>query len=730
VLIRLFAHELDIIALRGDCMTLIQPLFSPRLTRVFLELLAKDDFVSVSVLADALSTSKRTLFREISGCNHLLKPYHLELESKSGLGIKIIGDTTAKSHLLAILKDYYTSIDYYDLEQRRMLLTAELLKNKNISKLVTFAQLFDVSEATISNDLSALDAWFKNHNLALIRKPGYGIELEGSEDDVRRAMTDFVHNQLKENKLIDLIYLYQDDFDIEKYFEQHDSSSILNLLNHQILSNVIKVIRNSEFKYFQKMADSSLIGLIIHLTIAIERLTTQEVIQMDRVLLNQLKEDDDYIKAEVLAKSIEKAFAITIPEDEIAFILMHLKGAKLRDLHLDQDSYQSIDDIKLKQLISDMIEEFENIMNVHLIDDDVLHKGLITHLRPALTRMNYKLKIRNPLLDQIKTQYPIIFEASTVAVKALETSITQPVPVDEIGYVALHFGAAIERFNQKLNENMALKIGVVCASGIGISSLLSSRIKNIFPDLQMVVPMAIEDVDDSISNQLDLLITTIPLENTTIDSVYVHPLLSEMDIEAIRLAINACKKKKQDHYSKPVIHSDVDPLESLAQINLMIQRIRKQFAISSINHTLTWNQIIDKVSHLSALDVQQAKDIKFALIDREQYGSVIVEEIGVVLLHAKIENIKEPILKVYVSDKDSFINCHASTCSVIMVMVANKKSSPDTNKMLSAISIGLLEDDDFKKALLVKEHDAIRSALSLLLQKWYRNETMNRLKNI
>lgn len=705
----------------------LQPMFSPRLAKVLLKLLSRDDYISMAVLAKSINTSKRTLFREISGCNTILNPYKLSLDTKPGVGIKIKGSLECKDVLLGILKEQATSSGYYDVEQRRMLLTAELLKNKTISKLIAYAQIFDVSEATISNDLSTLDDWFKQYKLELIRKPGYGIELHGDEDDVRKAMTDFVHHQFKENKLIDLIYLYQDDFDIKEYFNQQDNSSILSLLNHEILSKVIKVIRHSKFKYVQNMADSSLIGLIIHLSIAIERLMGEEIITMDAQLLQRLKEDEEYANAKALAKHIEDAFDISFPEDEVAFILMHLKGSKLKSYHNQEDTSQSLDNIRLQTYIQKMIQEFEKQMNVSLVNDDVLHKGLLTHLRPALTRMNYNLSIRNPLLEQIKSQYLDVFKASEVAIKVLEKSINQPIPIDEVGYVALHFGAAIERYHQRLNEKTTLRIGVVCASGIGISSLLSSRLKNIFPDVHTIVPLALEDVTSSIKNQLDLLITTIPLEDSFIPSVYVQPLLSEKDIQTITEAISLCKHKKRKDIPDSIQQHSSDPLESLVTINLMIQKLMKQLDFILLDYTLPYLKLVEKVSQAGADNSKQAKEIQRAIIAREQHGSVYVEEVNLMLLHAKLTAIGEPKLKFFLSDKGYFTHCKSHQCSVIMLMIVDSESDVDIKKMLSAISAGLIEDEKFKYAILKNDKDEIKKALALLLQKWYRSETMIRL---
>lgn len=60
-------------------------------------------------------------------------------------------------------------------------LILEILKDKNIEKLALLQRAFGVSEATISADLEAAEEWFEPFNLKIIRKPGYGISIEGRE---------------------------------------------------------------------------------------------------------------------------------------------------------------------------------------------------------------------------------------------------------------------------------------------------------------------------------------------------------------------------------------------------------------------------------------------------------------------------------------------------------------------------------------------------------------------
>ena len=57
--------------------------------------------------------------------------------------------------------------------------------------------------------------------------------------------------------------------------------------------------------------------------------------------------------------------------------------------------------------------------------------------------MELHLENKNPLLNTIKTNYPLPFEISKTILSQSSNIVT--FPEDDIGYIALHIGAAIER---------------------------------------------------------------------------------------------------------------------------------------------------------------------------------------------------------------------------------------------------------------------------------------------
>ena len=348
-----------------------------------------------------------------------------------------------------------------------------------------------------------------------------------------------------------------------------------------------------------------------------------------------------------------------------------------------------------------------------------------THLRPALTRMYYHLEIRNPLLQQIKEQYAEVFENSKKACDVIEAELKQKVPEDEIGYLAMHFGAAIERLNQRMQVNRTIRIGVVCASGIGISSLLSSRIRSLFPEIHQVKPLAMEDVKAGIENEVDLLVTTLVLKQQLLPSVYVHPLLANDDIEKIRSAIAQSKSVKNELYQKD--ESLSDKIDEIGQINDMIKQLIRQLEVLDIASDQTFDQLIESCARSASSNETQYAQILADLFRRESMGSVILENERIILFHAKTSAIREPIVKILLSDKDGFDDVHTKNAAGILLMLIGSPSLKIHGEILSQISQSCIEDNRLSLAIIDKNHDRIVQEIENVCTRWYRNEMLRRM---
>jgi mannitol operon transcriptional antiterminator len=206
-------------------------ILSPRLIQCLSLLADNPDFMTVARLAETCKTSKRTLFREMKDINELIRPYRVTLQSKTGFGVKMEGGTDEKQHFKSLLLQAGAQNCLILKEERQAYLLTELLKHKNLQKLVFYSHKFDVSEATISNDVKAIEPILASYGLQFARRPGSQMSLVGDEENFRKAITDYFHKHKGEESL--RVLLEQDDrpWLVEDYFRNQGPDSILQLVN-------------------------------------------------------------------------------------------------------------------------------------------------------------------------------------------------------------------------------------------------------------------------------------------------------------------------------------------------------------------------------------------------------------------------------------------------------------------------------------------------------------------
>lgn len=655
-----------------------------------------DDYVTVNTLAESLSISKRTLFRELQDIDRFLQPYSLSLQTKTGLGIRLSGDESQVAQFKRHLVEAGLKHSVFTKEDRQTFLLAELLKNQQLDKFLVYAVQFNVSEATISHDINAIEPQLIPYQLTLVRKPGINLSLEGSEESKRKAIADFIYHHSEEKQFTQLLNM-NESWDIESYFKNQGPDSILHILNKEILWNVISVLKENDFFWVNRLAQNAYVGLILHLTIAIERMKQAEPIHMDKSILNRLKKDPVFEKAKELSEYFEDEFNLKFPIEEVAYISIHLKGSRLLAIESENETSDETDFSlpQLENMIFRLIAEFEKISKQSLKEDELLVSGLLTHLRPALTRVKYALEIRNPLLSQIKIQYPTVFENSVLAVKNLKDSQFNHLNEDEIGFIAMHFGAALERLNH--NQSLhPLKVAVLCASGIGISSLLSSRIKRIFKDSVHVEPRSHLDLGSIQAGNFDFIVSTMDIQALSLPVLIVNPLLSDDDVQSIQTLITTLTPNSKQ---SSIQEDEKDWNQNLKLISLMTSHL--DGLIQSIEiHTLDSNE---SRSHLITtlsknLSTETWPIIENDLKQRELLGDVILEDEKLALFHARSKGVSLPKMAVF-RNPHHFDNAFDLPIRSVLVLLVPVEAPMELNRWISRISASLIEDDVYLRSI-------------------------------
>lgn len=702
--------------------------YSTRAIEIIEILFKQTEYMTVINIADQMKISKRTIFREMETVEDILKKSGIEISKKTRVGIKINATPEQMKQFRASAQHQVGQV--YSQEARLNLLMIELLKSREPKKLFYFADLLKVSEATISNDMDKIEDWFEHRKLELIRKPGYGVYVVGNEKSFRKAIVDFLYQTYEHE---DLVHLIQNNFfQTRNEADEAQPSQMLGLIDKDILLKVSLILKAYESLLEKRLAEGAYMGLMIHLAIAIQRVQRGESIFMNSAVLESLRQDEHFKTAEMIAVSIAQTFEITVPDDEIGYITMHLKGSKLKTSAMVEQHDFIISNFELSRTTAKMIKVFKELSGYDFRDDEKLLIGMASHLRPALTRMKMGLDIRNPLLEKIKEMYPEIYAMSQQTASLLVTRYDIEVPEEEVGFLAMHFGAAIERYRKSQQTDIIARVGVVCSSGIGTSSLLASRLTKMIAKIELVGQFSKEEVMMGAlkSYDIDCLISTIPLENTEYPTIIVNPLLTESDIEKIKQVLALLSQELKPFNGEPAYSAaSGDRLKKINALSSGILDLIEHFRLEKVEGIENTPQLIDWISTQFTESGTDASILSDQLRERENLGSTFLRNEGVKLLHTKTETVKHltfAIIRLETSPLYEWVTSAAGKqvepIDICLLMLLPKETSKHHLEIMSYLSKSIIEDTNFVAALKTDSEAVLRACIHEKLNIWFENQ--------
>lgn len=689
--------------------------FTPRMKQIFQVLLKEEEAIPVKTLAQKVGVSKRTVQRELEYIESALKTYEIRFMSKTGVGVWLEGSGEEKGRLLMDIGEG----DDYDVsnrENRRKRLILEILKEKGLKKLFYYSSQFGVSEATISGDLEAVEEWLNRYGLFVNRKPGSGISVEGSEDDYRRAIRAFINENMDTQAVREA---YQDVNGNAASYENLKKSSIGQLLNDDIVRRVMDCITGMNNARVLTLTESSYTGLIIHIAIAINRILKNEVIEPDKSWQEESGKDEDYQLAEAIVAELEEEFEVEIPKVEIGYICLHIKGAKHEKIQWDDKKIPQMENGQMQQLLNAMVDAFDPGKAYLLKQDDEFIQGLLAHMQPTLIRLMYGMQIQNPVLDDIRNNYPDIYARCEKMAKVLEEVTGKEVPAEETGYLTVHFGAALVRLEERKEKIRKVQVGVVCSSGIGISRLMSSKLEKLFRDRVVITTYGKNDITPFVASRVDFFITSISLEQAQIPVLEVNPLLNEEDIQRIRHMVYKYERMpgKQEEADEFTVQ-----LEEINLVAAQINTVIKYMDFFKVDNRITFEELLIAVGERMSPYSDRREMIREDILRRERISTQVFAEFGFALLHTRTKGVIRPAFSVCMTrDLQAFLDPYFKGIAVVFVMLVPMDDKISVNnEILGHISSMLIEEIEFMDVVAGGDKEEIRSYLSKSLKKYFK----------
>lgn len=537
------------------------------------ELMENDKPITGKHLGNILKVSSRTVRSDIKELNEKLASHGVEVKSLRGIGYELkINETELFKDFLREISEGISGRIPSTPEDRIRYLIRKLLLATDYQKLEDLADEIFVSRSTLQNDLKDVREILEKYQLEISIIPHYGLKVIGEEMKMRFCISEYVFNRGKSEVEIlnsKLLILSQDELE-----------TIQTILLDQVKKNGIV------------LSDIALNNLIIHIAIACKRIRNENYISIFPQELDEIAKQKEYSVASKIVTLVEEKLKIEFPPAEVAYVGIHLMGTRtIVEQNINEESIEPLIGQEISELTEKILGKVEGKMQLGIRHDRELAMSLSLHLKPAINRQRYGMNLRNPMLDAIKESYPVAFEAGVIAGIAIEEEMGFQMNENEIAYLALHFGGAMER--AKVNQKIKSCI-IVCASGVGSARLLYYRLQA------------------KLGSQLNIIGTT----------EYYN--LKKVDFDTIDFIISTIPIHEQ--LPIPVIEVNTIPnADDLLNINQFLDNTARQLTIQYLQKDLVFLQqsfeTRDEVIHFLCHEME-----KQGLVDQKFYSSVTERE--------------------------------------------------------------------------------------------------------
>ncbi|MBS4179074.1 BglG family transcription antiterminator [Lederbergia citrea] len=655
-------------------------------------------------IAAFLNVSTRTVQRDLKSIEKVLQSFDLLLARNLNKGLMIEG----KNEQIFRLIQYLAGMNPIDQtpEERKLLLLLALLHEESY-KLRVLATEIGVSITTLTIYLDELADWLKNFNVSIARKRGVGVELTGKESNKRQALARYILIHFHE-ELIESLFLLQKG--------KRAGNKILHYLLPEYLLTIDRLV-NTEINSSQpRLADSDYIGFLVHICITIQR--TEAGFLLEEKINNVNELIHEYHLIIEIGKKLEEICSVALSKEDLYFLAVILKGSKLQAV--DGLPY---DRVVLSRMIKNLIQYVSSQLHVDLTKDFSLYQGLLAHMEPSLFRIKQKMGLFNPLKEEIKRKYPVLFMAVKGFVES-EFNEIDDIPDDEIAFIVLHFGSALLMHE----EQLYIKALVICPTGIGTSKMLATRIKKEITEINSVDILSIKDIQrDANLTSYDVIISTVRLPFIDIDYILVSPLLSEENILAIRSYLkdnienvtkNKPYQKSVQKESTPARSNLTNVLQELKDVHGTIDAVMNNFRVyrTQLNG---YEEIMEEMVRAAERDqlLTHVPDVIKALQDRERKGGLGIPNTGMALFHCRHEKVRELIFQISHLDEPCLVkgmDGNDMYMKSLLLMLAPAELSEIEQEIVSLISSSLIENNEAMMIFSSANEELIRTKLETI----------------
>lgn len=479
-------------------------LFSERENQIFRLIKNSPEQYQAEDLTIKLGISERTIRNEIKAMRTVGEShgFDLPLVRTKGYIVKIT-DAIAYEKFLDEIDESPQLFDLTNPYDRVLAACFTLLTSESTISIEELAETLHIGRSTLIKQMDSIrDRIEKDTKVHLVSKVGEGLHVEGTENDIRFVLAGVIEevNRLSAESPLTLEQRYPV---IERF-----STEI-----HQIFQ-----------KYHIYFVEESFRSLIIHTMVLWERnlkgfhITTTPAEKLPA--LETMMYEIDALFQEIFG------IALDAEELEYYYVLLQSKAIYSEDSPLREDLGE-------EEYMSFLLESIRRNYQYDLTQDALLSSDLLHHIHSMLYRMKQGVSIRNPMMENIQTYYPLAFEITLSATSDLESIYQYALSMEEISYLALHIGASLER-NYNIVREPRYSCLLVCGSGKSTARMLEINIQKNLPNIFSMRTLSRAEYEALPKVEDDLVLSTVPISTKNVPVFQIDPFPSQQDFKKIQ----------------------------------------------------------------------------------------------------------------------------------------------------------------------------------------------------
>ena len=524
-----------------------------RMKKIIIEL-SDSEYVTASELAKILDLNEKTVRTTIGKMRDSLDEYGIEIESKTRKGY----------HLLIYDKEKYQAFINNDeclskndipnnSKEREEWLLDYLLKQHKFVRIDDLSEMLYVSRSTITNDIRNVEDSLKSYHITLIRRPNYGLHIQGSEFDIRNCMI----SQFKDNK-------WAQRFSDKEENELKEISKILlnNIQNQKVVLSKSMIQEMTSCIYIAKVRYEENYKITVSKNEVVHRIY-KPCIEVATNIVEELNEK----------------FHIHLLDSEIYYIAINI--AARSDYNVLEGELESGVINQARKQTTQMLDCVYDMMHLDMRQNLSLLYDLISFLIPMDIRMRYGIIAKNPFAEATKKKYFFAYNVASQAVIPLKKTYFHEVPENEIAYLTSIFALFIE---QEKDKKKKYNILVICATNMSTSKLLAYQYKKKFKKyIDEVYTCEMYNLDSFDFSKVDYIFTTVEINRVLPKPVLgISAFLEDEEVEKISSILKFKSSNTiADVYSEELFYDNIKGETKEEILFEICKRIPEKYGIPS-----------------------------------------------------------------------------------------------------------------------------------------------------